>query len=275
MKLPDQIIRQLLLRELDPAFARRASIIAKELYPSRDGHLLEIGCGRGFYEEYLSQIYPKLNITAIDQKNEYLSVARKKTRSTRVDFQKGNALNLAYKHNSFSAGLATEVLEHLPNDLLALQELYRVIKPGGRVILSVPNKRYPFLWDPINYVLETYFNTHVPKDIWWLAGIWADHERLYTEQELVSICQKAKFQIERVYRSTHFCIPFSHFILYGIGKNIVELGFLPSFYRFSQEEKPSRLLLLVKSLIYAFDRYNSESEVLNSPTVNLIVTLKK
>lgn len=267
-------IQTYLYKELDPAFARRAAIIAEQIEPVSQGHLLEIGCGRGFYEGFLTTIYSKLSITALDQNDEYLSVARQSVKSSRVKFLNGDALRLPFKAQTFDAALATEVLEHL-DDQRALHELFRVLKPGGIVLISVPNSQYPFLWDPLNYTLEHLFGTHVPKDIWWLAGIWADHVRLYTQEALEQVVTKEGFTIETLYRSTHACIPGSHFLLYGIGKNIVEKGLLKDFYRFDAEAKPSRFLHRVRKIIYARDHVNKNTESKGTSTVNLIAVLRK
>lgn len=264
-----------LSKELDPAFARRASIIARNLELIKNGHLLEIGCGRGYYEGFLSYVYPSLRITAIDQNTTYLTTAKQYTQSKRVTFEVGDALHLKYKRNSFNGILASEVLEHLSDDAKALEEMYRVVKPGGIVMITVPNASYPLLWDPLNYVLERFAGSHIPKDIWWLAGIWADHVRLYTKQQLVTVCQRAGFTIESIYFSTHYCIPFSHFLLYGIGKNIVESGLLPDFYRFNQLAKPSSFFRLVKSMLYLRDHLNNDSQSEYQSTVNIILKLRK
>jgi ubiquinone/menaquinone biosynthesis C-methylase UbiE len=267
-------IQSYLYKELDPAFARRAAVIAEHIAPFSHGHVLEIGCGRGFYEGFLTTLYPSLFMTALDQNDEYLAVAKTSVDSTSVKFLKADALHLPFKKHTFDAAIATEVLEHL-DDHRALHELFRVVKPGGTVIISVPNSQYPFLWDPLNWMLKHLFGTHVSKDIWWLAGIWADHVRLYTQEDLEKVIKEEGYTLETLYRSTHACIPASHFLLYGIGKNIVEKGFLKDFYRFNAETKPSVLLHFVRSIIYARDYVNKKTESRQTATVNLIAVLRK
>jgi hypothetical protein len=117
------------------------------------------------------------------------------------------------------------------------------------MLISVPNQNFPFLWDPLNWVLMKFFNTHIHKDIWWLAGIWADHERLYTRKTLKDTVMKAKLHIEKVDMVTSSCWPFSHFLLYGIGKNIVERLGANQFDRFNFKPKPlSRLIAWIMRL---------------------------
>ncbi len=118
-------------------------------------------------------------------------------------------------------------------------EFKRVLKPKGKLVITVPNYRFPFLWDPINWLLMKIFNTHVNKNIWWLAGIWADHERLYTIKNLKRLVLLTGFKIKKIEAAIHWCWPFSHFFLYGLGKNLVEKMTLRQLNRFYLQEKKS------------------------------------
>jgi hypothetical protein len=131
------------------------------------------------------------------------------------------------------------------------------------------------LWDPLNWILEHTFRTHISKNIWWLAGIWADHVRLYTQVDLYEKARQAGFEVEMIWRSTHAALPFTHFVLYGIGKNLVEKGLLKEFYRFSITAQPSPLLRLLRSIIYSQDYRNQDSEPAEISSVNLIMKLRK
>lgn len=275
MNMSTNNISRYLEKEMDPAFARRARIIIKELELSGNEHVLEVGCGRGFYEHMLSYIFPDLYINAIDINNDYLTKARNTVKKDNVSFLQADALHLPWKDNTFDRILSTEVLEHLPDDLTALQEMYRVLKPGGRVVITVPNNNYPLSWDPINWFLERVFDTHIPSNIWWAAGIWADHVRLYTKDTLSSVIKASGFEIEKISFSTHHCMPFSHFILYGIGKNLVEFGFFKDSNRFSSDNRMSLLQRAIKAFLYVKDSRNKESEAKELSTVNIVATLVK
>ncbi len=264
-----------LFHELDPAFARRARILVQSLRLSGREKVLEIGCGRGYYEGLLSFLYQNLRLVAIDTNDRYLDIARKMNQSQHIEFLNADALNLPWKANRFDRVFATEVLEHLPDDTKGLSEMYRVLKKGGIAVITVPNKHYPFFWDPLNWVLERMFHTHVPKDIWWLAGIWADHERLYEKNELIDKARSVGFSVRRVFLSTHYCIPFSHFLLYSIGKNIVELGLLPECYRFRSLNHHSKFFSFLRSFIYVRDHKNRDTEADDVSTVNIILVLEK
>jgi hypothetical protein len=141
-------------------------------------------------------------------------------------------------------------------------------------MITVPNKQYPFLWDPLNWILERMVHMHVPSHIWWLAGIWADHVRLYNAQMLVSRCNKVGFRVENIWHATQHCIPFEHFLLYGIGKNLVEKGLLKSAYRFSPIRRMSSVSQIIRRITYGRDALNTDEDM-GFTSMNIVVKLRK
>ncbi len=158
-------ISNLIIREPDPAFARRARIILENLELKGEEKVLEVGCGRGFYLKALKTIWPNLKVTGLDINPKYLVQARKFLGPIKANLVLGDATSLPFSNCEFDRIIASEVLEHIPDDLQALSEMYRVLKPGGIVIITVPNKNYPFLWDPLNWILEKFFHCHIPSNI--------------------------------------------------------------------------------------------------------------
>jgi ubiquinone/menaquinone biosynthesis C-methylase UbiE len=64
----------------------------------------------------------------------------------------GSILELPYQDDSFDLALATDVIEHVDRDELALAEIQRVLRPGGRAIITVP--AFMSLWGPQDVVAE-------------------------------------------------------------------------------------------------------------------------
>lgn len=266
-------INKLLSKEPDPAYKRRASIILKNINLLGHSNLLEVGCGRGFYINSISHLFPESNIWGIDLCEKYLSIAAK-NKGKNVRLLKSDATDLPFENNYFDIIIASEILEHIPNDIRAISEMYRVLKPDGKIVITIPSKNYPFFWDPINWVLERTFKCHLPSNIWWLSGIWADHVRLYSEKEITKKVINMGFKIEKEWTSTHYCLPFSHFLFYGIGKNIVERGLLPGFNRFNKKKPVNFIYKVLLWPVYFIDKLNNENEKYKS-CVNLVMIFKK
>lgn len=245
-----RLIENILSCEPDPAFEGRAGVIIDGVLKNKPSSILDIGCGRGFYVRLFSLLsFPK-KIVGMDQNDTYLTRAKNiSKRDKRIRFVKGSIYKLPFEDKSFDTVVASEIFEHLDKPVFAIQECRRVLKKNGQLLISVPHKNFPFLWDPINFILMKIFNTHIPKDIWWLAGIWADHEKLYEEDEIVNFLKKNNFEVVKVKRIVAHCFPFSHFLLYAIGKNLVEKINLPTFdrFNFNENKKPSWLVNLFKS----------------------------
>lgn len=163
-------LKNFLKTEIDPAFAERAKIIFKTIEEYKPQKILDVGCGRGFYLYAISRYRFVKEIYGIDINNKYLKIAKKLCQDERIKIQKASVYKLPYENNFFDLVICSEVLEHLKNDKKALVELHRVLKPKGKLIVTVPNYNFPFLWDPLNWVLMHFFNKHINKNIWWLAG---------------------------------------------------------------------------------------------------------
>ncbi len=266
-------VKEPLKREPDPAFARRARIIFENLPLSAGSRVLDIGCGRGFYLKTLSLLDLNLDIYGVDLNQEYLKKASRILKDKKIHLVESDAAKLPFQGNYFDSVIASEILEHIPDDGKALVEIYRVLKPGGKAVITVPNRNYPFLWDPLNWILERFFKVHIPANIWWLAGIWADHKRLYLAKELKDKLRKAGFEIEKEWQTTFHCFPFSHFLFYGIGKNLVEKGFFASCNRFAESYHPSLISQILLWPIKAVDKLNRGRP--GKRSVNLIFAVEK
>jgi len=235
--------------EIDPVFANRARLILEDIASKRPKTILDAGCGRGFYT-HAAALFPFVRqVTGIDVNAGYLTVARSHCRSAKITLSQESVYALPFPDRTFDYIICSEVLEHLRDDAGAVAELFRVLKKGGTLAVTVPNRSFPFLWDPLNFLLMRLIGTHVHKDIWWLAGIWADHERLYTRRDLKYILDK-RFSSVDIKGIVRWSWPAAHFFLYGIGKNLVERLGLSQFdrFQFSKERPLARLLARIVSL---------------------------
>lgn len=273
--------RPLLRKEIDPAFARRARLILEHLDAARGMQVLDLGCGRGFYAVATALLYPGITVTGIDFEQKHISYANRVLSTipniNNVHFQTGDATHLQLRSGTVDRIICSEVLEHIPDDEQVIWEMYRVLKPGGIVLLSVPVRNYPFLWDPANFLLERMTGVHLPSRIWWLSGIWADHVRLYTDDVLLGKLSRSGFRIRRTWKATTWCMPAAHFLLYGIGKNLMERGFGgKGLNRFDLLAPPSRLTSVLRTIFLLFEGNNDALEQGNPRQyLNLVVQAQK
>lgn len=262
-------LQNLLRAEIDPAFAKRAETVFNWINKTKPQRVLDAGCGRGFYINSL-HFFPFIKeIYGCDINENYLKIAKKKAADQRIRITRASLYALPYPDGYFDCVICSEVLEHLKNDRRALKELKRVLRPKGLLLITVPNKNFPFFWDPFNWFLMKIFHKHVNKNVWWLAGIWADHERLYSKKEIIDLLQKQKIKIEEIQLIIHWCLPFSHFLLYGMGKNIVERLGLQSFNRFNYRNN-NYLSNALSSFMQAPSHYLDEIFPIKS-CVNIVI----
>jgi phosphatidylethanolamine/phosphatidyl-N-methylethanolamine N-methyltransferase len=102
----------------------------------RPGHqVLEVGVGTGIA---LEAYPPYVRVLGIDPSNDMLEHARAKTRDNNwphIELRQGDALNLDLPENSFDFVCAFHVVTVVPNPLKMMSEMYRVCKPGGKIVI--------------------------------------------------------------------------------------------------------------------------------------------
>ncbi|PJF22899.1 MAG: hypothetical protein CUN56_03680 [Phototrophicales bacterium] len=263
------------------AFKRRVQTIFEWIDPQDDDLILDVPCGRGFYLNMFRYV-SRCKLVGVDLDWEVLLKAQRNLAGLPdIDLYHASIYDLPFPDNMFNAVILSEVLEHLDDDVAGLREVYRVLKPGGVIAVTVPNANYPFLWDPINWVLERYFNRPIRHGL--LAGIWANHVRLYERDQLYQAVLEAGYIVEEERAFTHYSFPFIHNLVYGLGKTLLEGGKLPESMRkaadrtrFDENDgslfNPINLGLKVFNFV---DRWNVMNEPPGRSTVNLCIKGRK
>jgi SAM-dependent methyltransferase len=170
-----------LLEELEPQsfwFRARNDLIVWALrrYYAGASSLLEIGCGTGFVLQGIHEALPALELRGGELSDAGASIARR--RLPGVPVEQLDALDLPYT-GVFDVVCAFDVLEHIEDDRSALAGLAGAARPGGGVLVTVP--QHPFLWSVADEI--------------------AHHLRRYTRLELTDKLQGAGL---RVLRTTSF-----------------------------------------------------------------------
>lgn len=114
------------------------------------GIILDIGCGAGHGSNSLAKKYGK--VRGVDISEEAIAYAKENWALDNIEFKVGSAMDIPYPDNTFDAVAAFEVFEHLSDWRKFLSEIRRVLKPGGIVYISTPNKTLysPGTKKPIN-----------------------------------------------------------------------------------------------------------------------------
>jgi SAM-dependent methyltransferase len=271
---------RLLRNESDMAFKRRVPLVMKYLELQERDHILDCGCGMGFYLKALG-ILGEYALFGLDSDSRPLRFAQRELRDDAA-LVRGDILALPYADESLDKVIMAEVLEHLEDDHQGAREVWRVLRLGGILALSVPHSDYPFCWDPMNRTLETLFGHPIRNGP--LAGIWANHHRLYRPVEVIKVLKAAGFSVEDVQEQTHYCFPFAHNVVYGLGKPLVERGLLPEFLRrsadrFRSEENtgsPLNPMNWALALLNWVDQFNETRDLSSKGTfVNIVVKARK
>jgi SAM-dependent methyltransferase len=279
--IDEATILRLTRNEADMAFKKRVRTIFDWIQPTDDKTILDCGCGRGFYLKMIRTV-SNCRLYGLELESEiaakgYANVGH----LPGITITQASIYEQPYRTGGFDGVILSEVLEHIDDEVRGLREILRVLKPGGVVAITVPNANYPFWWDPINKTLETLFKRPIRSGP--LAGIWANHVRLYTAERLRQVVAQAGFIIEEERAFTHHSFPFIHNLVYGLGKPLLEAGALPENMakaadRTTFDENRGSLLNPINlglAVFNWFDRPNVMNEPPGRSTVNLCIKGRK
>lgn len=103
---------------------------------SSGGVVLEIGCGSGYGTRLIKKYFNPKEIYALDLDKRMIALAKRDNKDKSIHFEVGDAARLPYKDNFFDAVFDFGIIHHIPNWEDCLDELKRVVKPGGELVLE-------------------------------------------------------------------------------------------------------------------------------------------
>ncbi|MDT5402687.1 MAG: hypothetical protein QOK33_5918 [Mycobacterium sp.] len=113
--------------------------------------------------------------------------------SAKAEAVKGDALDLPYEDGSFDCVIASEILEHVPQDDRAIEELVRVLRPGGRLAVTVPR----WLPEKICWMLSDEYHANE-----------GGHIRIYRANELHDKIVARGLQFDHTHHAHALHVPF-------------------------------------------------------------------
>ena len=143
---------------------------------------LEVGCGTGQVLRALAQEVPSVRMTGLEA--SFAGLRFLLERVPRLDAIQAAATALPYD-SEFDVVGAFDVLEHIPDDAAAMREIARSVKPGGGVLLTVP--QHPRLWSSLDR--------------------YSGHQRRYTRGDLISVVRNAGLDVLFATSFVSFLLP--------------------------------------------------------------------
>lgn len=167
--------------------------------PEESNVLLDGGCAYGygtrFFKEKCKDIY------GIDPNEEFISIAKK--RYPGINFFKGGLENTPFEPNFFDVIIIADVLEHVKDQLQSLNEIFRILKPNGTLILTIPHKGLFSFMDPDNYIF--YLRKYLPRFYKFIYRSWKgkdpqirpgyeDKHYHYSTKDVINMLNSSKFE---------------------------------------------------------------------------------
>lgn len=156
-------------------FARALAVLRS----GTPGRLLDVGCAEGLFLELAR--HADYEVTGLDFNPELVRMARERLGVGSIYPSAVEEVGKRFPEAQFDVITIFEVLEHVADPCGTLRSIQRVLKPGGRLLLSVPgNRRWPLLFDP---------EADTPPH----------HLTLWTEMALRRLLERADFRVHTIH----------------------------------------------------------------------------
>lgn len=167
---------------LQPSATARLNFVKEVLESITDerAEVADLGCGSGVILSEILTLKQSWRGHGLDISRASINYARSlaahKRVADRAEFMTGNATVLPYADQSLSLVIASEVIEHLPFPEVVIKEIARVLKPRGKLILTMP------------------LESHTPAHL----------HALRSAQDLRNLCEDAGLRVRRLEPRWHF-----------------------------------------------------------------------
>lgn len=129
----------------DAYFGRHLDWVAGNLLRlvGAEGRLLELGCGGGSSTRAFAARLPRYQCTGLDISEPAIALATSRFQAPNLAYSCGDCLDLPWTDSSLEAVISRDMIEHVPDVGRALEEMDRVLAPGGVIIIRSPHHRSP------------------------------------------------------------------------------------------------------------------------------------
>lgn len=167
-------------------------VISRMLGANPSGKILEMGCGSAYFSTVLNREFPagEYEYHGIDMEQDAVKAAKQFVKDENK-IVIGSVEKMEYENDSFDNILYLDVIEHVNNDKASIEEAFRVLKPGGKLIVSTPNSGAA--------LTDTFFCEYMHDH-----GHMENQRDGYYANELEDLLKNAGFQIDSVDYSNVF-----------------------------------------------------------------------
>lgn len=149
------------------------AVILRQLAIARDARVLDLGTSTGTNLRLLKDLGYS-NYLGVDYSQDALAYCRSKDLGTVL---RGDVRALPFPDNSYDFVLATDIIEHIQEDNIAVAEIRRVLRPRGRVLITVP----------------------AFQSLWGLQDDQAFHVRRYRKRPLLELVRESGLEVRDCY----------------------------------------------------------------------------
>jgi len=162
--------------------------IVSRMENKKYSNILELACGTGRVTAHLSRSLAHDQLIATDLNKDMIEVAKQNVTDKNIQWQVADALELPFKNNSFDAVVCQFGIMFFPDKLKGLQEAYRVLRPGGKLLFNT--------WDKVENVpaihegrkiVESFFENDPP-------GFYKTPFSMFDKDELENLMKSAGFK---------------------------------------------------------------------------------
>jgi ubiquinone/menaquinone biosynthesis C-methylase UbiE len=218
-----------------------ARLVFKLLGEGSGRKLLDIGCGEGVWYNELRKA--GADIIGLDISKEEISIARSRAEMMKLNPEMvvADAQSTPFTDSVFDKCFAISVLEHIPDDNKVFREAYRVLKPNGVFVTSMPTQRLPYLMKVMaglpkiikkifasTIILDSENEAQVKRS----SDMKFKHLRRYSEELLYHKAEEAGFRVEKIIYNLKFFGDFINGILHSF--KMFEFG-RKNAYQFKSE----------------------------------------